>query len=77
MAVAKDVLNQIAVQVPKVKPINVKDTVAETDVQIALIGLIVGVAALNMMAIVQLVSNVAFLPMHAVKLSMLIPKKLW
>jgi hypothetical protein len=71
------VLNLIVKQVPKERPTNALPMAAVPVVRIALIGLIVVAVHLLMMAIVQLVSNDAFLPMHAVKLSMLIPKKLW
>jgi hypothetical protein len=77
MAAATDVLNQIALRVPKERPTNVKPMEVGLDVRIALIGLIVVVVHLLTTVIVQLVSNDAFLRMHAVKLSMLIPKKLW
>jgi hypothetical protein len=71
------VLNPAAIRVPKAAPTNALLTEVVPVVRIALIGLIVVAVALNTTDIVQLVSNVAFHPMHAVKLFMLIPKKLW
>jgi hypothetical protein len=70
-------MNRDVIKVPKEKPTNALPMAVGLDVRIALIGLIVGVVRFNMMDIVQLVLNDAFQPMHAVKLSTLIPKKLW
>jgi hypothetical protein len=71
------VLNRIARKVLKERATIVACTEAEYVVQIASLGLIVVRVVLNTMDIAQLVSNDAFPMMHAVKLSMRIPKKLW
>jgi hypothetical protein len=70
-------MNLDVIKVPKEKPTNALPMAVGLDVRIALIGLIVVVVRFNTTAIVQLVSNDAFLRMHAVMLFMLIPKKLW
>ena len=71
------VINLGVMPAPKERPTSVACTAVVPDARIALIGLIVVVVVLNMMDIVQLASNVAFQRMHAVTLSILIPKKLW
>ena len=71
------VMNPSAIPVPKAGPTNALHMAVVPVVLIALIGLIVVVVVLNTMDIVQLASNGVFRPMHAVKLFILIPKKLW
>ena len=70
-------LNQIVNQVPKAKPINVKNTVAASGVLIVLIGSIPEVEALNTIGTVLHASNVSFLMINAVLLNMPIPKNSW
>jgi hypothetical protein len=71
------VMNPSAIPVPKAGPTNALHMAVVPVVLIALIGLIVVAVRFNTTAIVQHASNDAFLPMHAVKLSILIQKKLW
>jgi hypothetical protein len=77
MVAESDAMNPSAIPVPKAGPTNALHMAVVPVVLIALIGLIVVVVMLNTMAIVQLASNGVFRQMHAVKLFILIPKKLW